>query len=177
MSKSTALRTGVIAGISLSLLLLVPYFLWGSRYYFDLVEPTSYGAMLLTLATGISLGIRHKREKVYHGTIPFSKAFGTGWMVTIVAGVVVYLCIYLFLELKGTEWMTRYYEHRMEQLQNKYAAEPTVLEQKIAALNQDFKKNSTDHLDVNSQAMMIFFIVLLFGTIISLAAAAIQRSR
>ncbi|MFM2207610.1 MAG: hypothetical protein RL213_1585 [Bacteroidota bacterium] len=174
MWKKITVRYGVAAGLLLSLLLFLPYALWGSRYYFELAEASAYGTILLTLAAAIFLGIRNRREKECGGTIPFSKAFSTGWTIALAASVIVYLCVYLFLELKGGEWMERYYQHRLEQLHTKYS-DREVLLQKVAELEEDFSKSSKDHLNVNSQASMIFFIVLLFGTLISLASAGIQR--
>lgn len=174
MWKNITVRYGAIAGLVLSLLLFLPYALWGSRYYFDLAEGIAYAAILLSLATGISLGIRHRRERECAGVIPFTKAFSTGWTIALVASVVVYLSVYLFLELKGDEWRERYYQHRLEQLHEKHA-DAAAYEEKVKELNADITAGSRDLQNVNTQASMIFFIVLLFGTVISLAAGAIQR--
>lgn len=174
MWKNITVRYGTVAGIVLSFLLFLPYALWGSRYYFDLAEGVAYAAILLSLATGIALGIRHRRERECEGVIPFTKAFSTGWTIALVASVVVYLSVYLFLELKGDEWRERYYQHRLEQLHEKYPDAQTF-ELRVTELNSEITSGSRDLQNVNSQAAMIFFIVLLFGTVISLAAGAIQR--
>lgn len=174
MWKNITIRYGLVAGIVLSFLLFLPYALWGSRYYFDLAEGIAYAAILLSLATGIALGIRHRRERECGGIIPFRKAFSTGWTIALVSSVIVYLSVYLFLELKGDEWRERYYQHRLEQLHEKYP-DKRMYEEKVNALDADITASSRDLQNVNTQASMIFFIVLLFGTVIALAAGAIQR--
>jgi hypothetical protein len=174
MSTSTTVRYGLIAGILMSLVLFLPYFLWGKKFDFNLGEALAYSAIFLSLAGSILLGIRSRRKKEFEGTIPFKIAFRTGMTITISAAIFVYFSVYLFLEFKGTEWLSSYYEHKVLQLHEKFP-DKAVFEEKLATLNNDFAQNSADYLNVNSQALMIFFIVLLFGAVISLASAAIQQ--
>lgn len=175
MIRHPSIRFGILSGALLCVVFFTPYFLWGSRFDLGLGEALGYAALLLSLVVGIFPAIRYRREKEFGGRIGFGQAFRTGLSASLVSAICVYMAVYLFWELNGSKFLTRNYEHRKEQIHQKYAGDTLLLGQKMAALDADMKANRQDHLDSNSQASTIFFIVLLFGMILSVSAATVQR--
>jgi hypothetical protein len=174
MGKITVLRYGLISGILLCLLFYTPYVLWGSNYDFNLGEAMGYTASFISLATGIVVGIRRRRIREFNGKIPFGPAFQTGFFISAIAAGCVYLFVFLFLELNGAEYMQRLYVHKEKQIMEKYKDKSTAQE-KLATMNKDFIDHRTDYQNSEEQGRMISYIVLLFGTIISLSTAGIQQ--
>ncbi|MFM7216648.1 MAG: DUF4199 domain-containing protein [Bacteroidota bacterium] len=177
MLKHPSLRYGLLSGALLCIVFFTPYFLWGSRFDLDLGEALGYAGILIAMVVGIFPAIRYRREKEFGGKIGFSAAFRTGLLATLVSAMMVYLAVYLFWELNGSEWLTRNYYHKVEKIHQQYSTDSLTIQQKVAELSEDMKRNRQDHLDSNSQASIIFFIILLFGSVLSLAAATVQRKQ
>jgi hypothetical protein len=177
MFRHPSLRFGLLSGALLCIVFFTPYFLWGSRFDLDLGEALGYAGILTSLVIGIFPAIRYRREHEFGGKIGFSAAFRTGLFACLVSAVCVYLAVYLFWELNGSEWLTRNYHHKVEKIQQLHAGDTLTIQQKVMELSEDMKRNRQDHLDSNSQASIIFFIILLFGTVLSLAAATVQRKQ
>lgn len=174
LANKPALRYGLLSGALISVVLFIPYLLWGSRYDFELSLAFGYAGLLLPLSGCIFMGIRHRREREFQGRIPFNSAFYTGLSITLVAALCTYFVIYLFLELNGATWMNRYYEHQRAWILE-HQPVPEKAQAALDVLDQQMRDNATDNLNVNTQASMMFFIILLLGGIISAASAAIQR--
>lgn len=174
MGKMTVIRYGILSGILLCLLFYTPYLLWGSNYDFNLGEAIGYTASFVSLATGVIIGIRRRRIHEYGGKIPFGPAFQTGFFISAIAAGCVYLFVFLFLEINGTEFRQRFYTHKQKQIveSNK---DKKVIEEKLALLDKDFAENKSDYENSEEQGRMFAYIVLLFGTIISLSTAGIQQ--
>lgn len=174
MKKNSLFVYGLVSGILLCLIFFLPYYLWGSEFDMELGEAIGYGATFIALALGVLAGIRWKRDKENNGKISFNAAFRSGVFITLIASIVVYLSTFIFLELNGREWLSRYYNHKVEKIRE-LSTDPAAAQARIDQFAEEWKKNSMDIVNSSGQALMIFFIVLLLGSIISLAAAAIQR--
>lgn len=174
MGRYTVIRYGLLSGLLLCLLFYAPYLLWGSNYDFNLGEAIGYTASFISLATGVIIGIRRRRIREFGGKIAFGPAFQTGFFISAIAACCVYLFVFLFLELNGTEYMQRLYTHKQQQIAERYT-DKKIVDEKLAALSKDFIEHKTDYQNSEEQGRMIAYIVLLFGTIISLSTAGIQQ--
>lgn len=177
MLKHPSIRFGLLSGALLCLVFFTPYFLWGSRFDLQLGEALGYAAILLSMAVGVFPAIRIRRERDMGGKISFGQAFRTGLLSSLISALCVCMAVYLFWERNGTDWLDRNYAAKKEKIQERFLGDSLLIQQKLEDLEQKMETNRHNHQNSSSQAGTMFIIVLLFGGILSVSAATVQRKQ
>lgn len=171
--KSAILRFGLIAGGIVTVLLFVPFFIWGDDFDMSIGEITGYASMLLAMCT-VYFGIRHYRDNERGGIITFGKAMQVGLLISLVAGLVFYVANFIFYETMGDDFYPKYQQYYTESIKNsgKPAAE---IEKELKAMQADWEANKGLYTNSFFQAFVMFATVFLIGAVISIISALILK--
>ena len=170
--KNKILIYGLIAGALMTCLMIGPLFLTDMRdpSGYDRGEIIGYLAMVLSLCV-IFLGI-NSYKKTKQGELTFGQGFLLGTSIALVAGVLFGFFSYLTYAFIFPDFLAAYMEHYIQKIREGGAPGPEI-EKQIAEINsqKDF------FLSPVMGGVLMFMTVVPIGTLISLIASLVLRSR
>lgn len=175
--RGTTIRYGLLSGALLSLVMTGPSLVLGNRFDTHLGEALAYGAVLLSLITGIFPAIRALRKKRFSGTIPFKPAFSAGILVTLIASTCLSLSFFIPISMdtgKRNEALQGNQPglYKDTGTQSSESRNGTAAPEKGPTYLSPF---DSENIGAVSRPGMLFCIVMGLGTLLSLSAAIVQR--
>lgn len=169
--KKIVLRYGLIAGLIVSLFMMIGMLICHKNPDFEGSMVLGYASMLAAF-TFIFLGIRKQRNQHGNGSITFGKAFMTGLYIALISStmyVVVWLIVYYgFMP----DFMDKYAEHALKKAADS-GASPAELEKMTAEMAgyRDMYKNPLGVI------LLTYMEILPLGLIVTLISALILKRK
>lgn len=173
--RKVVLTFGIIAGVIISIFLLVGMNLWEQGVLtFDTSEIVGYGSMIIALSM-VFFGIKSYRDNYQNGAIKFVKGLQVGLLISVVASLIyagVWEVYYQTNEEVRTSFMDKYAEHCVNKMRSEGASEADI-DDKLKELTamREWYKNPFLRFG------MTVFELLPVGILITLISAAVLRRR
>jgi len=116
--KRTLIKYGIIAGTTLGLLTLIPFYTVGDKMSYASGEIFGYTAMVVTMMAGVYFGTKYLKHQELEGKISFWKATGFGVGISFVAAIVFGVFSYLLYEVIDPDFMDRFMNSYEQQIKN-----------------------------------------------------------
>ena len=169
---NSILKYGTISG------LLLVVFTWAGDLFFglnpetfDTQEVYGYGSMVLGLSV-IFFGMRRYRDELEGGTISFGKAFKIGLLTDLVTSSIFFIYMMIYFRWIQPDFMQTYFDFFREKISNS-----SLPADEISRQLADLDANLALYMDPNFNSILMFVTVFLIGVVVSLASAAILRSK
>lgn len=161
---------GLIGGIAIVILLVVPHALFLESEGWDLAKSELYGYVVMVVALStIFFGVRSYRDQELGGQITFGKAFGTGLIISLVASV---LYVVGWMLLSDPAFVDNYSQQYLEGLRSDGASEADI-QQAMQDMETYKELNKNPFFKAGLTLMEIFPV----GLMISLASALYLRTK
>ena len=158
--------------------LLLVVFTWAGNLFFgsnpenfDAQEFYGYGSMVLGLSV-IFFGMRRYRDELEGGTISFGKAFKIGLLTDLVTSSIFFIYMMIYFRWIEPDFMQTYFDFFREKINNSGLPADEISRQLA-----DLDANLELYMDPNFNSILMFVTVFLLGVVVSLASAAILRSK
>ncbi len=168
--RITLFKYGGLAGVILSALILIPFFLVGKDIDYDAGEVFGYSAMVIAMGVGIYFGTQQMRDKHLEGKISFWRAAGTGVLITLIASLIFGIFNYFLYEVADPSFIENFQEGYRQSMIKKGASEAEIQ----AALGA--WENMPDYMRSSFfQAFVMFATVFPIGIVLSFICSAVLR--
>jgi hypothetical protein len=168
--RKIVLTYGLIAGAILSVLMLatMPYM---DRIGYDSGMVIGYTTMVMAFLM-IYFGVRSYRDNVLGGRIGFGRAFGTGMLITLVAGAC-YVATWEFVQYKFVpDFADKYAAHEIDKARREGATEA-----EIAAKSAEMAEFKEMYKNPLISIAFTFLEPLPVGLLFSLLSAAVHSRK
>lgn len=169
--KKIVLRYGLLAGLIVSLFMMIGMLICHQNADFEGSMVLGYASMLVAF-TFIFLGIRSQRNKHGNGSITFGKAFMTGLYIALISStmyVITWLVVYYCFM---PDFMDKYMEHALKKAAES-GASPAEIEKQAAemATYKDMYKNPLGVI------LLTYMEIFPLGLLVTLISALILKKK
>lgn len=168
MSKKIIVNYGLIAGVIVSIMMLISA---NTITDYDRALVVGYASMLIAFSL-VFVGIRNYRDKYNNGIISFGKAFKIGIMIVLIAStiyVIAWLVAYFFFE---PDYLEKYSAKALDKLKAGGASQTEIDKQtkELADFARMYKNPFFN-------AMMTYMEILPVGLIVTLISSLILKRK
>lgn len=161
---------GAIGGVIASIWFTITA-ISGSHPDFDMAELIGYTTMLLAFSM-IFVGVKHRRDRQLGGAISFGKAFGTGFLIALIASSIYVLVWEIYFFTAGGDFIAEYAAYYLEQMR-----QSGVSEEQIAIQAAEMEQFSEMYKNPIVNILFTYMEILPLGAIIALIAALIFKRK
>jgi len=163
--KSTVIRYGVYAMLTIVLLSAVHFFLIVPNFKSANSEVAGYLTMLLSMIF-VFAGIKHYRDKVNNGVLSFWQGLKIGVLIVLIPSVAFGLFDILYTEVINPDWLENYYKEMIAETKKMTA--PDKLDAALKKLESSKEIFSNPFLQFLLMAITVFIIGFIVTIISSL---------
>ena len=169
--KNLVLKFGLIAGLIVTVFMIIGTNLAGLDINFDIAQVLGYAGMLIAFST---IFIATKKQRDQDGSITFKKAFQIGLIITLIASLMYTITWMIISGGPGaTEMMDAYFLESIEQIKASGASEEDIQKQ-IDRLN----KMKDNYRNPFYKFSVTFFVEIFpVGLLVSIISALILRKK
>ena len=168
--KRALIKYGIIAGATLGLLTLIPFYTVGDIMSYASGEIFGYTAMVVTMMAGVYFGTKFLKQEELEGKISFWRAAGFGVGISFVAAIVFGVFSYLLYEVIDPDFMDRFMNNYEQQIKNSSLSEKEI-KNAIAEL-----RNAPIYMKSSFfQAFVMFATVFPIGMVTSIISALLLK--
>lgn len=165
--KKIVIVCGLIAGLIVSVLMVISIAIYKSTGDFDNGMIYGYASMLLAFSL-IFVGIKNYRDKYNNGIIGFGKAFKIGLFITLIAStiyVIVWLIDYYFFI---PDFGEKYASYMLEKLKASGASQVEIVKQtkEMANFSEMYKNPIINALFTYLEILPVGLIITLISSLI-----------
>jgi len=161
------IKFGLIVGLGTCTWILGEYFLGFHNEHYEVGQYTGYLSAIIPIYF-IYKGIKQKRDKELGGQLFFGKAFLTGFLISLIAAIIITIFMLIYNKYINPDWMTMATKREELKLLEQ-GSSPMVVQEKM----QEFQKMSS----VTSQLIYTFFGILGMGLIITAIESLFLKRR
>ncbi len=169
--QKTAQKYGLLAGMVLSVMIGIEFYLFTRRGHYSIGEAAGYITMILVMLT---VYFSMRQAKSDSDTHPYSYKDGlkTGVLTTLFASGLFGIFSLLLYSVLAPDFVEKYFRYQREQIENSGKSEE-VIQQQLQQLQNMPEFFSSPVF----QALMMFITVFVIGIIITFISAAILRDK
>lgn len=165
--KTTALKFGLLSGLTLLVLFLIVFFLFQGISY-TTEEIIGYASILVSLSF-VFFGIKSYRDQKLSGKISFGRAFGLGLLIVLIPSIVFGAFNAVYMVYLEPDFAENYYNTMLNDLPNHYSG--AELAEQIASM-ENMKEMA---FSVTFNSILMGVTVFIIGLIVSLLSAVALR--
>jgi len=164
--KKVVLRFGLISSITIVLLFLLSWILFGSQNNYTVKEIFGYASMVIALVF-VFFGIKQYRDSVNHGRLSFGKGLQVGILIVLMASIAFGLFDIFYLKVLNPGFLDQYFNFQIAQMQQ--SLPPAEVESKRKEM--EAAKAMMENPVVNF--LLMFATVFIIGVIVSVISSLI----
>lgn len=167
----TAQKYGLIAGVVLSILIGIEFYLFTRRGYYSAGEVAGYLTMIIVMLT-VYFSIRHAKSD--SGKHPYSYTDGlkAGGLTTLFASGLFAIFSFILYRYLAPDFFEKYFRYQLEQIKNSGKSE-AVIQQQLQQMQSMPEFFSSPVF----QAFLMFLTTFVIGMIVTFISAAIMRDK
>ena len=169
--KKTIFYYGIISGIVMILLFLIPFLVNGDIAVLGNGAIFGYASIILSLSA-VYLGIRKYRDRYNNKVLLFGEGFGVGSEISGIAGIIFGVYSYLHYRTNGSEIAEQILNYYRNRIINSGASQELIAEQ-LKRLNEQ----SWYYGNPIVIAVVTLFTVFAIGLLISAISAFVLRRK
>lgn len=166
--KKTALRYGLLSGLTILVLFLATFLIFGKDQNYGVSEIVGYSIIVLSMLF-VFFGIKHYRDHENNGAISFGTGLKLGVLIVLIPAIVFGLYNVLYVAVIDPEFTEKYYSAEIERLRS--TLPPADFEKQKA--NMESQKQMFSNPMFNF--LLMFLTVFVIGVIVSVISSLVLR--